>query len=108
MSWTPPYPTNEMLKLSDAGWSATQIGVRFKVTRNAVIGRVMRARARLAKESAPSAPIGAPPPLKRGEDNAPVALGLVAGNTKDRGAYLDSLVWTRRSYLADLKDEGGI
>jgi hypothetical protein len=108
MSWTPPYPTNEMLKLSDAGWSASQIGVRFKVTRNAALGRITRARERLAKESAPSAPIGAPPPLTRGEDNAPVALGLVAGNTKDRGAYLDSLVWKRSSYVATLREEGGI
>jgi hypothetical protein len=114
MSWTPPYPTNEMLKLSDAGWSASQIGVHFKVTRNAVIGRIARARERLAKEQTPPPSLrddgrsASKPAALRGEESAAVAMGLVAGNSKDRGAHLDSLMWKRRSYLSQLREEGGV
>jgi hypothetical protein len=98
---------NQMLALSDQGLSHLQIAKRVGLTRNQVLGRLQRVRAKAAaKQVLPPSASLTPPPLNQGEDKALV--GLVAGNTEDRGAHLDALIWKRRTYLSQLREEGGL
>jgi hypothetical protein len=101
----------EMLALSNQGLSAGRIAPQFGITRNAVIGRLIRVREALAREAAKNSPqpLDSPTPSPQvAEESAVPPAGLVAHNSHDRGAHLDSLIWKRSSYLAQLREEGGL
>ena len=80
-----------MLALQAQGWSHLEIARHVGLTRNQVLGRLARVRAKAPT----SADAG------RGQ------VRLVAGSTKERGAYLDAAILKRRAYVAALRDEGG-
>jgi hypothetical protein len=96
----------QMLALSNQGLSNLQIAKCVGLTRNQVLGRLQRARAKAAASEVPPPSLRDASAALRDEDNAPT--GLVAGNTEDRGAHLDALIWKRRSYLSQLRAEGGL
>ena len=100
--------TLEMMALSNQGQSCGQIAKRFGVSHSVVIGRLTRMRAALAKvEVPPSA--SAKAAARQGQVGMEQGQArLAAGNTGDRGAYLDGLIWSRRAYLNTIRDEGGL
>lgn len=94
-----PEQLARMMALQAKGWSHLEIAREVGLSRNQVLGR-------LARVKAPPPSLRATSPASRGEDSKSV--GLVAGNSEDRGAYLDALIWKRRRYLTQLREEGGL
>jgi hypothetical protein len=91
-----------MIAFQANGWSYLEIAREVGLTRNQVMGRLARVRAKVPPSAfAEAAARQAPTDAARGQ------VRLVAGSTKERGAYLDAAILKRRSYVAALRDEGG-